>query len=172
MRKPLFAMGALLLTVALSSCAGLVNPGYARRAPAPAPCGPTVAPIRYNNMFVVVDYNYAYTANDSQAGRTWHKGDIIDRLNYLGKADGNTFAEPNGQPVNFYLNYTLSNDGQDHFSGSVNLSGWGQGNITTISLGYPYPYASSSQLTSDLTDKAYEFIHLGWHDTRPACMNR
>jgi len=60
-------------------------------------------------------------------------------LNDLGKSGGNAFAESNGQPVNFYLSYTLNNDGQDHFSGSVNLSGWGQGNITTISLGCPYP---------------------------------
>ncbi len=172
MRKMLSAIGAVALTMVLSSCAGLVNPRYAQRAQTPAPCDPSVSPIRYNNLIVVVNYNYGYTAKDSEGGRTWHKGDIIDRLNDLGKSDGNTFAESNGQPVNFYLSYTLNNDGQDHFSGSVHLSGWGQGNITTISLGYPYPYASSAQLTSDLTDKAYQFVHLGWHDTRPACAGK
>jgi hypothetical protein len=116
----------------------------------------------------VINYNYAYNAKDPVGGRAWHKEDVLDYLNQLGRADGNSFAESNGQPVNFYITYTLNNDGQDHFTGSVDLSGWGQGHITTQYLGQ-YPYASTVKLTSDLTDKAYAFIKGGWHDSRPNC---
>jgi hypothetical protein len=139
-----------------------------RRPQAPAPCSAVVPPLTSHNLIVVVNYDYSYTANDPGAARQWHKGDIIEHLNGLGRGDSNTFAESNGQPVNFYITYTLNNDGQDHFTGSVALSGWGQGHITTVSLGQ-YPYASTAQLTSDLTDKVYAFVHGGWHDSRPNC---
>ncbi|MBZ5528711.1 MAG: hypothetical protein LAN71_12515 [Acidobacteriia bacterium] len=115
----------------------------------------------------MLTYNYTYSAKDPDPA--WHKSDIVDRLNTLGRSDGNTFAEANGQAVNFHITYNLNNDGNDHFTGSVNLSGWGQGNVTTITRGYPNPYASSSVLTRDLTDAMYEFIHGGWHDPRPSC---
>lgn len=164
-----------LLTVAvvLATVTGCVAPpprSHARRrqAPAPAPCTATVAPLRYHNLIVVINYNYSYNAKDPGTARVWHKSDIISHLNDLGRGDGNTFAESNGQPVNFYITYTLNNDGQDHFTGSVELSGWGQGHITNAYLGQ-YPYASTAQLTSDLTDKIYTFIHEGWHDSRPNC---
>ena len=151
-----------LIAMALVSCA---TPAPRRSA---RPCGPVIPPIRYNNLIVVINYNYSYNARDPNEARAWHKGDIIAHLNSLGQQDGNTFAESNGQPVNFYLTYTLNNDGQDHFTGSINLSGWGQGHIATMYSGQ-YPYASSAKLTSDLTDKAYGFIHTGWHDARPGC---
>ncbi len=164
----LHIVAGLATLMLLAGCVAPQPHNNYRRHQAPTPCGPVVAPIRYNRLIVVVNYNYAYNAKDPVAGRTWHKGDIIDYLNQLGRADGNTFAEPNGQPVNFYLTYTLSNDGQEHFTGSVSLSGWGQGNITTLYSGQ-YPYSDTAKLTSDLTDKAYAFIHGGWHDSRPNC---
>jgi hypothetical protein len=166
MRLHIFAgLGTLVL---LAGCVASQPRYNARRRQAPAPCTPVVAPIRNSRLTVVINYNYAYNAKDPAAGRTWHKSDILDYLNQLGRADGNTFAEPNGESVNFYLNYTLNNDGQEHFTGSVSLSGWGQGNITNQYSGQ-YPYASTAKLTSDLTDKVYAFIRGGWHDSRPNC---
>ena len=157
--------------IALAFLTGCVAPQpryYARRKQAPAPCTPVIAPIRNSHLIVVINYNYAYNAKDPVGGRAWHKEDVLDYLNQLGRADGNSFAESNGQPVNFYITYTLNNDGQEHFTGSVDLSGWGQGHITTQYLGQ-YPYASTAKLTSDLTDKVYAFIKGGWHDSRPNC---
>ncbi|HYA97045.1 MAG TPA: hypothetical protein VEH49_03045 [Methylomirabilota bacterium] len=163
-------VSAVLAAALLPGC-GPMTQTQARshhRAAAPAPCSTPVAPIRNNNLIVVINYNYSYNAKDPTAGRGWHKGDIIAHLNDLGRSDGNSFAESNGQAVNFYFNYTLNNDGQEHFTGSIELSGWGQGHIATLYSGQ-YPYASSAQLTSDLTDKAYAYIHGGWHDSRPNC---
>ncbi len=164
---------AAVLSVALfsSGCAPMMQQQHrasSRRHQAPAPCTAVVAPIRgVNPIVVVLTYTYAYTAKDPNPA--WHKSDIIARFNDLGRADGNGFVEANGQSVNFHITYTLQNDGNDHFTGSVDLAGWGVGHVTTISKGYPNPYASSSVLTSDLTDAVYEFIHGGWHDTRPSC---
>lgn len=162
-----FTLSAVLL---VSGCAPMVQQQHhsSRRPAAPAPCSTPIAPIRnVSPIVVVLTYTYAYTAKDPNPA--WHKSDIIDRLNELGRSDGNTFVEANGQSVNFHITFTLQNDGNDHFTGSVDLSGWGQGHITTISKGYPNPYASSSVLTSDLTDAAYAFVHGGWHDSRPSC---
>jgi hypothetical protein len=163
-------VSAVLATAALSGCTPMAQTqsrSHHRAAP-PAPCSTPVAPIRYNHLIVVINYNYAYNAKDAAAGREWHKGDIINHLNDLGKGDSNTFSESNGQAVNFYITYTLNNDGQDHFTGSVKLDGWGQGYITTLYSGQ-YPYASSAALTSDLTDKMYSYVHGGWHDSRANC---
>ena len=160
--KTLSIFGLLLIM------AGCMAPPPRRQASKPAPCSTPVSPIRNNSITVVLYYNYAYNAKDAAAGREWHRSDIVAQLNNLGRPDGNSFSESNGQAVNFYFRYTLNNDGQDHFTGSLELSGWGQGHITTISLGQ-YPYASSAALTRDLTEKAYGFIHGGWHDSRPSC---
>jgi hypothetical protein len=161
---------AVLATVVISGCGPMTQTQSRshRRAAAPAPCSTPVAPIRNNHLIMVINYNYSYSAKDATAGREWHKGDIINHLNDLGRTDGNSFAESNGQAVNFYVTYTLNNDGQDHFTGSVKLDGWGQGYINTLYSGQ-YPYASSAALTSELTDKMYAFIHGGWHDSRPNC---
>jgi hypothetical protein len=167
MRAPFAAVLSGVLF--LSGCAPMMQQQHhASRKQAPAPCNPVVAPIRgVSPIVVVLTYNYAYSAKDPNPA--WHKSDIIGRLNDLGRADGNSFAESNGQAVNFHITYTLQNDGNDHFTGSVDLAGWGVGHVTTISKGYPNPYASSSVLTSDLTDAMYAFIHGGWHDLRPSC---
>ena len=168
MRRFVFCIFALSFLY-LAGC--VVPPPAAhtrQRQSAPAPCSTPVDPIRYQSILAVINVNYTYTAKDADAGRTWHRGDVLTELNELGKQDGDSFAEPNGQQPNFYMTYSISNDGQDHFTGSLEFSGWGQGHITTLSK-YQYPYSSSAQLVKDLTDEAYQFIHGGWHDTRPSC---
>ena len=159
-----------LSLIALAALAGCMTPArsYQYRNQKPSPCRAPVAPIRNNALGIVISVNYTYTPQDADGGRTGHRGDIMDELNNLGRGDGNSFAETNGQQPNFYLTYSISNDGQDHFTGNVELSGWGQGHVTTINK-YQYPYASSTQLVKDLTDEAYDFLHQGWHDARPNC---
>ena len=161
---------ALLATAVFSGCGPMTQTqsrSHHRPAP-PAPCSTPVAPIRNNHVIVVLNYNFSYTAKDPTAARPWLKSDIINRLNELGRGDGNSFAESNGQTVNFYVTYTLNNDGQDHFTGSVKLEGWGQGYISTLYSGQN-SYASAAALTSDLTDKMYAYVHGGWHDSRANC---
>jgi hypothetical protein len=153
------------LIAALASV-GCVQPNYRRQAP--SPCTTPVSPIRNLALLTVINVSYTYTPKDEEGGRSQHRGEILDELNRLGQEDGNTFAEPNGQQTNFYLNYSLSNDGQDHFTGNLELSGWGQGHINTFNR-YQYSYASAAKLLTDLTDDAYTFVHLGWHDARPTC---
>jgi hypothetical protein len=159
--------GAVLFT--LTALAGCVPPAQRyHRSQKPAPCSAPVAPIRNIAMLAVINVNYTYTPKDAEGGRSGHKEDVLEQLNTLGNPDGNSFAEPNGQQPNFYFTYSISNDGQDHYTGSLELSGWGQGHITTLGK-YQYPYSSSTRLVSDLTDEAYQFVHLGWHDSRPTC---
>ena len=118
---------ALSAVLVLSGCAPMMQQQHhsSRRQP-PAPCSAVVAPIRgVSPIVLVLTYTYAYTAKDPNPA--WHKSDIISRLDDLGRADGNTFAEANGQSVNFHMTFTLQNDGNDHFTGSVDLAGWGAG---------------------------------------------
>ncbi len=157
--------------VCLLLCTGCIPPPqnhYRARTAPPAPCGPSVSPIRYQSIYAVVNFNFTYTPKDASSGRDALRTVALQQLNSLGASDGDHFSEPNGQQTNFYLNYSLSNDGQDHFTGSVNLSGWGQGDIHTFSR-YQYPYSGPVKLTTDLTDDLYTFIHGGWHDTRAQC---
>lgn len=163
-------MKPMALLLALGAIAACVPPQQRRRA-APAPCSPTVAPIRNIAILVVININYTYTPEDESSARSSHKDDIIDELNTLGQPDGNTFAEPNGQGTNFTFTYTINNDGQDHFTGGLHFAGWGQGAIHDFGR-YQYSYASTDALVKDLTDDAYAFIHDGWHDSRPACTGR
>lgn len=145
------------------------NRTYSRRPAPPAPCTVPVSPIRNNSLVVSVSVNYTYNAKDPSQARPWHQSDVVAHLNNLGTGDGNSFSEQNGNPVNFYLTYTINNDMQDHFTGSLQFSGWGQGAIHTFST--EYSYADTGKMTRDLTEKAYEFIHLGWHDLRQGCEN-
>lgn len=151
-------------SLAIAGC-GLLTPDV--QTPPPAPCGPTVQAIRYQNLVVSVSVNYSYTAQNPTEARPWHQEDVIAYLNELGSADGNTFAAQNGNPVNFYFTYTINNDGQNHFTGSLDFSGWGQGHIHTFYT--QYSYTDTQLMTRDLTKQAYEFISEGWHDSRPSC---
>jgi hypothetical protein len=150
------------LTVSLAGCGAMMK-SQAHR------CLPAVRPIRNTAIVVLLTIDYAYNAVDETEGRTGHKQDVLDTLDELGSGDGNSFAEPNGEQINFYFNYTLYNDGQDHFTGQLELRGWGwgQGHITTVGLWQPY--ASSDQLIHDLTRQAYGFIQNGWHDNYVGC---
>jgi hypothetical protein len=159
---------ALFLVVMVSGCVAAPQHHTAHRRQAPVPCSTPVQPIRNNNLAVFINVNYSYNAKDPSSARPWHRSDVVDHLNQLGKQDGNTFSEANGRAVNFYLTYTINNDGQDHFTGSLEFSGWGQGHVSTFYSGQ-YPYTDTGLMTRELTGKAYEFIHGGWHDSRPNC---
>jgi hypothetical protein len=160
------ALGAVAL---LSGCA--MNSYTARRPAPPAPCSTPVSPIRYNSMAIVATSNLTYTAKDESAARSSVPDMAVDRLNADGRADGNTFSVANGTAVNFYLAYTVNNDGNNRFSGSVRMSGWGQGYIATLSNGQ-YAYSNAPDMIRALTDSAYGYIHNGWHDSRPQCPQR
>lgn len=161
-------MRNLALFAALLGLTGCVPARASSRRYRESPCTPPVQPIRNVGLLAVVNITYTYTPKDEGGGRDWHRSDILDELNSLGAGDGNTFAEPNGQQPNFTFNYSISNDGQDHFTGGLEMRGWGQGLIHNFGR-YEYSYASSAQLVKDLTDDAYGFIHDGWHDGRAAC---
>ncbi|HET7789431.1 MAG TPA: hypothetical protein VFD85_12630 [Gemmatimonadales bacterium] len=135
---------------------------------APSPCTPTIEPIKNTAIILVINITYTYTPEDESGARESHKEEVLDELNSLGRNDGNTFAEPNGQDNNFTFTYSISNDGQDHYTGGLRFAGWGQGFIHQFNR-YDNTYASTEQLVRDLTDDAYGFIRDGWHDARPAC---
>jgi hypothetical protein len=157
-------ISGILLSLALYGCAA------AGRIPVETPvaCSPPVDPIRDSRLVVVISYDFSYQPEDAAGAREWSRPYILDQLNAAGMSDGNAFEESNGQPVNFYFEYMINNDGQDHFSGSVELSGWGQGHIVTLYSGES-PYSDPTRLLDDLTSKAYGFIHTGWYDSRPGC---
>jgi hypothetical protein len=134
----------------------------------PAPCSTPVAPIHNTSILVLININYSYNIQGVVGDqRSWHRGDVVAELNNLGRGDGNSFSEPNGVEQNFTFTYTLNNDGQDHFTGSLYMAGWGVGWIHTFST--QYSYADSAAMVKDLTDQAYSFIHGGWHDLRSDC---
>ncbi|HYR31076.1 MAG TPA: hypothetical protein VEO93_04090 [Gemmatimonadales bacterium] len=135
------------------------------------PCSATIDPIRNQAMLATISVSYTYRPEDEAGARTDHRGEVLNELNTLGSPDGNSFAEPNGQQTNFIFNFSISNDGQDHFTGGLELRGWGQGLIHNFGR-YQYSYASTEKLVRDLTDEAYGFIHGGWHDSRPSCTGR
>jgi hypothetical protein len=161
----------LVALLAFAVTIGCVPPARYRAArPAPpAPCTVPVGPITGNSLVVSISVNYTYNAKDPTQARPWHQEDVLEHLNSLGKSDSNTFSFQNGNPVNFYFNYTINNDGQDHFTGSLQFSGWGQGFIH--SFGTQYSYTDTGLMTRDLTTQAYGFVHTGWHDSRPGCEN-
>lgn len=161
---------ALSLALATLICGCLPMNSYQARRQAPAPCSTPVAPIRYVPILAVINVNFTYTPKDGSEGRDGMRMLTLQKLNDLGKQDGNSFTEPNGQQPNLHFYYTFNNDGQDHFTGSVELSGWGQGHINTF-YRTQYTYSDPVQLAEDLTSDAYQFIHLGWHDSRSSCQH-
>ncbi len=156
------ALGLLLALTSLSGCA----PYYARPRYRPAPCSTPVAPIRNTQIVLVLVFKYTYQPDKDNT--LWHRQIIMNRLNELGRPDGNSFVEANGQAINFhlYVNQSTTLD-RYHFDGNAALYGWGQGYITTQYINAAY--TDPGQLSRDLADKIYTFIHEGWHDSRPQC---
>jgi hypothetical protein len=161
MKKTLFVAVASMF---LAGCMQLMAP---HAASTPDPCSAPVSPISNSALVVVVNVNYTYTPKDASSARPWHQDDVIAYLNTLGAAQRNTFSAQNGNDNNFTLTYTINNDGQDHFTGSLDFSGWGQGHIHTF--GTTNPYTDTDEMTRDLTAQAYQFIATGWHDARTSC---
>src|ERR1700675_1237818 len=127
MRFKLSLLSLVLLTLVLLSNVACVMPppSHARyQHQAPEPCKPHVPPINYQTIVTSISVNYTYTPKDATAARPWHQGDVLEYLNGLGKANGDTFVAQNGQALNFTFVYTINNDGQDHFTGSLQFSGW------------------------------------------------
>jgi heme/copper-type cytochrome/quinol oxidase subunit 2 len=128
-----------------------------------------VSPIRNTAIKIVINVTFTYTTKgDEGDARRMTIERVVSRLNQDGQTDSNSFVFPDGEASNFTLNYTLNNVGQygnDRFTGSVEMRGWGWGYINTFDSG-EYPYSDFEKLIDALTDKAYSFIHTGWHDTQ------
>ena len=161
----------LLSVVLLSGCVPPPRRTSNRRytPPPPAPCGPSVSPIRYQTIYVSIPVTFNYNPKDRPAGTSWVRDIVLARLNADGKADGNTFYLQNGSQLNFTLNYSYNNQ-NEIFTGGMQFSGWGQGNIHYFST--QGQYNDPAQMATDLADQAYQFISQGWHDLRPACAGR
>lgn len=162
---PVLVLSAMLI--------GCVTPprqtSYRRRPATPAPCNPHIYPIRNAAIIVAVSINATYNAKDINGGRSYTEPDVVNRLNEdsRGNFDGNVFSQQNGNQQNLTFNYTINNDNSGHFTGSLNMSGWGVGFIHTFSTSYPY--SDPTLMFRDLTDQAYSFVHGGWKDSRPQC---
>ncbi len=139
-----------------------------RPAP-PAPCDPSVQPIRYQNLVVSLPINFDYTPRDRAGGAVSLRQVVLDQLNQDGKPYGDSFSLQNGSQLNFTLTYNFY-DNNEIYTGNVNLAGWGQGNISSrYTQG---SYNDPIKMVQDLTDQVFAFIRDGWHDTRPQCAGR
>jgi hypothetical protein len=164
MKSPFAILLSAILT--LSGCA--VQPyQHNYRAPAPEPCRPAVSPILNQTLVVTVSVKYTYTPKDQVGGRQWHQSDVLEYLNQLGHSYGDSFVPQNGQNMNFWFEYTVNNDGQDHFTGNLRFGGWGWGYVHDFNT--QYGYTSTEQMFHDLTDQAFHYISGGWHDARTSC---
>jgi heme/copper-type cytochrome/quinol oxidase subunit 2 len=128
-----------------------------------------VPPVRNIAIKFNLNFNFTYvTKEDEDVVRRHGVELVLARLNEDGVSDGNSFAFPNGEVTNLTLDYTLNNEGQpgnDRFSGSVVMNGWGWGYIHTFTSGQ-YPYSDAEKLITSLTDQVYSYLHTGWHDSR------
>lgn len=133
------------------------------------PLREAVSPIRNTAIKIIINVTFTYTTKgDEGDARRMTIESAMSRLNQDGQTDSNSFVFPDGEASNFTLNYTLNNVGQygnDRFTGSVEMKGWGWGYINTFDSG-EYPYSDFQKLIDALTDKVYSFIHTGWHDTQ------
>lgn len=152
-----------LLGIAVFLVAGLLPPRTAF-----SQCRPTIPPIRNIAIKVLITINLHYTAKDESSARSDGHQTILDKLNSLGESDENTFRDIEGEEQNLTFIFDVYNDGQDHFTGSLELRGWGWGHISTFNR-TSNPYATPSRLLEDLVDDAYVFVHLGWHEIRAEC---
>jgi len=129
------------------------------------PISPDVPPIRNCAIKLLINSNLTYTAKDEAGARGSLPDQVVARLNRDGIGDGNTFSIASGEAQNFTLTYTVNNDGNNRFTGSVYMAGWGQGYLNTFYSG-EYTYSNGPDMIDAVTDKAYTYIHGGWHDAR------
>jgi len=137
----------------------------AAKPSAPAPCNTPVHAFRNTAIVITINVNATYNPKDLSAGRSYTQSDAIAYLNELGTVDGNKFAPQNGNKNNFTFVYTIGNDGQEHYTGSLDFSYLEHVHLFTTQ----YTYANPTQMFRDLTAQAYTYIHNGWADTRPEC---
>jgi len=158
------AVAAVLAVLFVVFLLILLSPGTsAEPPPPPAPPRDPVQPIRNCAIKIIVTSNLTYNAVDETAARGSLPNQVLGRLGTAGSGDGNTFSIASGEAPNFTFHFTVNNDGNDRFSGSVDMSGWGWGHIATIYSG-EYTYASAPEMIDALTDKAYTWIHNGWRE--------
>jgi len=128
-----------------------------------------VPPVRNTAIKVVINVNFNYeTKRPEDEARRAAVDRVLARLNEDANLDGNRFAFPDGEASNLTLDFTFGNEGQpgnDRFTGSVVMNGWGWGYIGTFNSGQ-YPYSDPDKLVNMLTDQVYGLIHTGWHDSR------
>jgi hypothetical protein len=159
----------LFVTVFMVSC--VAPPPRARTArQAPAPCTATIQPLRYHQFKMTYNIKLNYTAKDSAGVHDIAPKLLNQYFNEDGAADGNTFTEADGVTPNFYVNMTVNNDGNNHYTAYAEFSGWGQGFIANLNSG-PSPYVDPSNMTKALVDNVYAYIHGGWHDSRQSCID-
>jgi hypothetical protein len=137
--------------------------GQEPQGPPPPPKDPIPA-IRNTAIKIIVTSNFTYTPKGEDV-HTIPPDLVLGRLNVEGKVDGNTFSIANGEATNFNFVVTINNDGNDRFSGSIDMSGWGWGHIATIYSG-PNTWASAPDMIEKMTTDAYVWIHGGWHENR------
>jgi hypothetical protein len=143
------------------SCAGMNT----THEEAPAPMKEDVPPIRNCAIKMIITSNLTYKPVDEQGVRRGVPELVLARLATLGAPQGNTFSIASGEAPNFTLEYTVHNDGNDRFTGSVQFSGWGWGYINTLHSG-EYSFSNAPEMIDALTDKFYVFIDRGWRDDR------
>jgi len=161
--KALFALVvAAILT--FTGCAGMFPVQQQRQRP--APCSAVVAPISNAALIAQVTITGTYTMKDLPGAQQNIPKFIIERLNADGRSDGNTFSLQNGQQMNFWYHFSISNT-NEQYTASLDFGGWGQGSVKTFYT--QYSYTDATQMFNDLTDQSYAFIHGGWHDSRPSC---
>lgn len=152
----------LLLIILLSSSGSGEEP-----PPPPPPPRDPVPAIRNTSIKVVTNVYFSYSPKDEGGARQTTMRLVLDRLNENGRADGNTFREAQGEATNFIFNITIHNDGTDHFSASLSMSGWGWGDICTVGSGqYKFSSEGAPEMIWKCVDEAYGWIHNGWHENR------
>lgn len=162
----------IFMSAVLIFLTGCVPPPSTHRVssrPQQVVCGPTIPPISNMVLYVSIPVSFNYNPKDRPAGTNWVRDIVLARLNADGRANNNTFYLQNGSQLNFTFNYSYNNS-SEIFTGGMQFSGWGQGNIKYFSTSGQYN--DPSQMATDLADQAYAFIAGGWHDTRPACAGR
>lgn len=141
--------------------------GSSEPAPPPAPPRDPVPAIRNVAIKIVTNVYFSYSPKDEGGARQTTMRIVLDRLNQLGQPDGNTFSECQGEAPNFYFNITIHNDGTDHFSATLAMSGWGWGDICTVGSGeYKFSSEGAPEMIYKVVDSAYGWIHNGWHESR------